>query len=1163
MTTPLSDGAVATAIAADQAARLTIETELGRTLFVEAGAGTGKTTELVDRITQLVLHGIDGSPVPLASIAAITFTEAAAAELRERIRSEFEGRLRAANEANEESMIARCTQALEEADIAAISTLHAFARRLLSEFPIEVGIPPRVEVIDEVRSQVAFDERWSNFIDELFADPDVEEFVVRASILGVGLGSDGSPLRTVAKIFEDNWDRFGDDEIAAPIAAPVDWSKLERPIHEVIDALDWCTDADDKLYVKVQKQCETFRRFLGSTHDIERLRLLEPITNMKASAGRAPSWSERKQDFVELHQVMTAAAEAVRADLANQTLTLLAARIARFTRDAAHERCAEGELEYHDLLVLARQLLRQSPEARAALSQRYHVLMLDEFQDTDPIQIELALLLAGSTTEVFDGKWTELTADPGRLFMVGDPKQSIYRFRRADIALFLDVQETFADGLVQLTQNFRTVAPVLDAINALFAVRMAEATAGQPRYVPLTPTRQPSTIDHRPVVLGGAMEGSTAAEIREAEAADVASAIDHIRRKPSEWLVGERNDAGVDGWREPKLSDITILLPTRTSLIQLSAALNDREIPFRSDTGTLVYETQEVRELLSVLRAIDDPSDQIALVAALRSGLYACGDDDLYHWRRRGGVWDFRMSVPDELAGGTVDQAMQHLRSLADRRWWDEPSALLLRIIEDRRVFAVAGADRNRRDRWRRLRYLVDQARAFAEADGGDLRDYLRWAALQGFDGARAHEPMLPEPDDDAVRIMTVHGSKGLEFPITIVSGLTTALSGTKRGVEVDWSTGKEIPEVKLNKSLRTAQFDVGSDLEAEMDAEEKERLLYVALTRARDHLIVSGYHPLTAKGAQVKCHGATISTFATGAGADLIRPLDSVAKSSVAKSSVAKSSAAQGTLFDAPPATAVGVGVRDGVPSPAPIAVPSVEEWTTTRTALLGRAARPHVLSATAIATSLQDTSLEDQATSVRALDDDSEPWIDDDADALPPTTFRRGRAGTAIGSAVHAVLQFVDLAAPDDRSIDELVSAQAWAESVPEFRETIRASVDSALAAPIVRACSTSRHWKELFVAAPVGEVTIEGYVDLLVEQPEGLVVVDYKTDSVSSDDEVDEKLDRYVLQGAAYALAIETATGQNVAEVQFVFTRPGGPVVRSIPDLDIVMERVRSIS
>ena len=180
-------------------------------------------------------------------------------------------------------------------------------------------------------------------------------------------------------------------------------------------------------------------------------------------------------------------------------------------------------------------------------------------------------------------------------------------------------------------------------------------------------------------------------------------------------------------------------------------------------------------------------------------------------------------------------------------------------------------------------------------------------------------------------------------------------------------------------------------------------------------------------------------------------------------------------------------------------------------------------------------------------------------EAETFPPQEFRRGRAGTAIGSAVHGVLQFLDLADPTPESIAQLADAQAWAEAVPEHVDTVRRAVESALAAPIVAECRTAKHWKELFIAAPVGEVTIEGYIDLLVERDDGLIIVDYKTDAVRSEADVDAKLEQYGRQGAAYAAAVAVATGRPVIDVEFVFCRPDGPIVRRIEGLEALVDDV----
>lgn len=489
-------------IASDTASRDSIEKHLDRTLFVEAGAGTGKTTALVGRIVQLVLTEDASVRRPLSQIAAITFTEAAAAELRERIRITFESELQSATAAGRTERVQRCIQALADADIAAVSTLHAFAQRLLSEFPVEVGVPPRVEVIDEVRSQLAFDRRWGVFLDSLYEDADLEEFIVRASILGVRLN--GPQLRNIAKNFDQNWDRLLGVEVPSSRPTPIDFATVREHIHLVRQLPLECTDDSDLLCIRIRGAFEAvFERFDRSTTDFERLRVVVAMAEMTlGSGGKKGNWGTDVASVKEQIKDLFAQCAELKSVVAADTLTRFAGKVAEFTRESAEERRSEGLLEFHDLLVLAHVLLRDSPEARAALSTRYRVLMLDEFQDTDPIQISLALLLASSVDGRFAGRWSDLHPEDGRLFMVGDPKQSIYRFRRADIGLFLEARKAFADGEVSLQRNFRTVAPVIEAINALFAEVMAEETPSQALYAPLLPNRAPSVADHRPIVFG-------------------------------------------------------------------------------------------------------------------------------------------------------------------------------------------------------------------------------------------------------------------------------------------------------------------------------------------------------------------------------------------------------------------------------------------------------------------------------------------------------------------------------------------------------------------------------------------------------------------------------------------------------------------------------------
>jgi len=1082
-------------------------TGLGQTLFVEAGAGTGKTHELVERVSRLVID----ENVPLRYIAAITFTEAAGAELRDRIRETFEARLTGDPP---EPVRQACEAALADSDIAAIGTLHSFALRILSEQPLEAGLPPRVEVLDEVSSQLAFEDRWKTFVDDLHDDPDCADLLLQAEILGIPVeprGPHSASLKDVAAVFGDNYDRLDgiDTDQLGPLP-DIDWAPLERAVDALADHPLSCQAADDLLLARIEEVIlPQARAVLAETDPFRRLQLIsdDRIKTWKGSGlGGATRWDDVKATRAACDEVGEAA-RTIRTAAIQTILDRFRAHVARFTIDAAALRQREGRLEFHDLLVLARRLVRQSAPARSALHQRYQRLLLDEFQDTDPIQIEIATLIAAPPDNEPPEDWAEVAVEEGRLFFVGDPKQSIYRFRRADIGLFLSARNAFAaDGPVPLVQNFRTVEPIVSWVNHVFDQLMAEEVPGaQPRYRPLQAYRTDPPGDHRVTLLGGPLEGMKAGEMRDLEAADVAATVAAIRDESEQWPVF---DERTETWRPPTMADVTVLLPTRTSLRQLEDAFDAAAVPYRVDTGTLVYDTQEVREVLAALRAIDDPTDEIALVTALRSPLYGCSDVDLFTYFDAGGRWDLRHKTPPSGLGGDhpVVEALAHLRLLWNDRWWNEPSALMGRLLQERRAFALAFGHRRPREVWRRLRFLVDQAHQFQEAGGGGLRRFLDWAELQRNEGSRVHEPLLPETDDDAVSIKTIHGAKGLEFPITIVTGLTTAASGGRGGVSVVWEGSR--PEVKFRKGTATANFDRLADIEAEMDIYERQRLLYVACTRARDHLVVSTYHS-----AGKDSHGANLATTTADVEDTLCRRLPE-----------------QETAREVPEPTAAAPPVDDD----------DRDDWAARREALLAPQRDARFVSATAVA-----------ALGAEEPDDEADDATQDEGTGRadrPAFRPRRGRAGTAIGRAVHATLQLVDLATGDHLS--ELAAQQAHAEAVPELAATIEKMARSALTAPSVQeAVAGGRLWREVYVAAPVGNRAIEGYIDLLYETGDGLVIVDYKTDTIGSEAEIDAKLDRYRLQLATYALALETSTGLSVIDCRLVFCTTDAAIEHSV--------------
>jgi ATP-dependent exoDNAse (exonuclease V) beta subunit len=1117
----------------DDDARRRITTDgLDELLFVEAGAGTGKTKQLVDRVVALVLD----REVPMREIAAITFTEAAASELRARIREAFERLVHDGSVPDDRCR--RAEVALVDLDGAAIGTVHSFAQRMLAEHPIEARLPPHVEVLDEVESLLAFGRRWEAHVDRMFSTPALDEVIALASRLGIRIDDRRlASLRDVAAVFSDNWDRL--DRVAgsaveitpvdrrAAVVALTDFGAVLARARAIPDdklAAHWLGKEEGLLRLAEALTNEPDRRllrFVGAVGTVDR-----------GVGGRQEAWGgpESKAESRALAAALDDALDALMVALTDAVLRVLAGEVARFTLAAADERRRDGRLEFHDLLVLARGLLRTSADARAALHHRYSRLLIDEFQDTDPIQIELAMLVAASV----DGRapasnWWEIAVDGERLFFVGDPKQSIYRFRRASIGLFLAARGRFDVGAVTLRTNFRTVEPIVRWVNDVFGQLMAEERPGeQPGYVPLAAHRCDGPADHRVRLLGRPHEkdeGLSAAALRELEAATVADAVAGIVAAPERWPVQDG-----DGWRPARPEDIAILLPTRTSLATLMDALRVRNVEFRAETGTLVYETQEIRDLIAILRAVAHGGDAISLVAALRSPILSCGDDDLLTYSAAGGRWDLGAVRPDLDREHPVMAALAYLDSLRAARWWTAPSVLIERIVRDRHVMTLAFGAPRARDVWRRIRFLIDQARLFEASQSADLVEFVAWSELQRSDAARVHEPLLPESDDHAVRIMTMHGSKGLEFPITVLSGLTTEMGRRRAGVRVLWE-GEQV-HVSMRRNVASDGFDRRADLEQEMDLDEKLRLLYVACTRARDHLLVAVHHK---RDARADCFARLVYRAAADADPSTWAPAE--------------------RPEDRTPPLPVATGA---VAAPSDDEVEATEvAWHRDRDRLLREAARRVTVSATAIKQSAPDATVRPPAH--RSEDDDeAAPEI---VTAVVPA-WRRGRGATAFGRAVHAVLQDAPVS---DHDVGALAVAASVAEGVPDLRSEIEAAGRRILAAPIMRAAATASVAREMYVAAPMGDRVVEGYVDLLLRTGDGLVVVDYKTDHLDGEDALAARADDYRLQLAAYAAAVEAVTGMPVCRGVLVFAAVLGrddAVERSFDRDDLRLDEIPGV-
>lgn len=1108
----------------DAAERSVIEKRTGSDLFVEAGAGSGKTHALVSRICRLVLH----DDVPLGGVAAITFTEKAAAELRERVRSRL-----SAYDSGDTEVERRRVEALGAVDAAPIGTVHSFAARIVSEFPLAAGVPPRITVVAALGSRLGAAARWERVRARLFSGGEADRDLVTAveALLAAGVSVDR--FRRLAEELDKQWDRLP-TAAPSPMPSSPELSGVISAADRFLESLDDCTDRSDKFAIRFA-EVHTWRdRLAASVHppgaaaapDLAWLEIARSCPGV-GSGGAGKNWiggaAQVREMKSELKALKAEGADAA-ARYTARAVGVVVAHIADVLRACARERRRSGQLEFHDLLVTARRVL-DDDDVRRRLHDRYPRILLDEFQDTDPLQWEIAQKIADGAA--------------GHLFTVGDPKQSIYRFRRADIGTYMAVRDRHEDarvggpdaggdeaggGIVALHTNFRSTWPVIDWVNTVFETAIVPQPYVQPGYAALSaaPDRG-SPVDPRtpaPFVFAtppprkdagdtpspDPVASAPAEALRAHEARDVARVV--ATAVGQGWRTRPR---GEEAGAAIGLKDICVLIPSRTCLPYIEDALDDARIDFRAEASSLVYVTTEVHELLVTVRALSDPADEAVLVAALRTSLFGCGDDDLLRWRNAGGRWHMHSPIPEGLEESPVAEAIGYLRGLWTRSWELAPAEVLTRLIDERRIFEVAVDSPRYRDTWRRLRFIVDQARAWHESDRGDLRAYVDWARMQQGEDARVTEAVLPEVGVEAVRIMTVHAAKGLQFPMVIVAGMSGGFRTDHPAVL--WS-GDGRPAVSMTVDARTPEYE---DAKATHDAHQKAeriRLLYVACTRAESVLAVSGHRP--SNGAS---WGALID--------------DGIAAA------------------DGPQPDLVETAAMEASPGSDVTPPPDHAEWVHERRRVSATSRLVSVVSATDIGHAPD----EGRAAEVRAAYGDAGLVPAAIGDERVPGSSGMAGHGTAYGMALHGLLEAVDLGSGLDEQWARDLAATAEIDDADGFVALAR----SILAAEPVARAATRECWKEMPLVgpapraqagsggapAPTYDTLVEGVADLVYREDDGtLVVVDYKTDlGVAA-----ATLEGYWTQLAVYAELLREAAGEDVSALVLVFARPGSAHVLS---------------
>ena len=1100
----------------DQQHRDRIQQSLDENLFVEAGAGTGKTTALVGRIVTLIATGA----AEMAGLAAITFTEAAAAELRDRVRRDLEGA--AEDDSRDAGSRDRCRQAVSEMDAASIQTLHSFAQSLLRELPLEAGLPPGFEMLDPIEGDLRFQQAWDQWLDESLESVELGPKLARALHLGLNLDQ----LRRVASALNGDYDLVADASIAgAPEPTLTIGSRLAEVVTEIERLRQFSQiGVGDPLFdhaVEVVALAQRLPAAGGNDRAYERalVRLLG-WKRLSTKGGNQKNWDNitgvnackrLKEILQELEGLRLEEIGALRT--AAFTPALEAVR--KFVGDQSARRKEEGHAGFHDLLVWARDMLRDNHDARRRFQRRFHHLLVDEFQDTDHIQAEIAFFLAGDPDDragSMSKDWQTIAPAPGKLFMVGDPKQSIYRFRRADIVTMGHVRNHLVHESTPLQQNFRSQQSIISWVNHVFGrwMQNEDGSELQAEYRDLVAThgvsKEGEEVPPPAVYYVGESVTGNSNFARRLEGQAVATLARRI--KEERWQVrsegpGERRDA--------TYRDICLLLPSRTNLEALEQALEAADVPYRIESESIVLGTEDVRQLLNCLRAIDSPGDQVVLVAALRSTAFSCSDVELLQFVDDGGRFDY---LHPGSATGPVAEALAVLRESNKKGGLKPPDELIEEFIRERHLVELSFDRRRPRERWRRLRFVVEQARAYQRAGGNSLRGFLDWIERQIVERARAVESPAPESDEDCVRIMTIHAAKGLEFPVVVLTGFGSRPNRNADNVIVDRASGQAEIELAMPGGVRvpTPGYEAAKGRESAAAEAEEVRLAYVACTRAKDHLLVSLFRP-EAKTATTRA--AKIEGFCADR-LDLFQKLD------------------WESLVEAAAAYTPQAEEESAAPE-GDFAVLRAQ-WEAQRESTIEMASRPQAQAVTAIAQRVKG-----QPPRVPTERDVSSEKAEAGEGEIP---YRRGRGGTNLGRAVHAVLQSIDLLTGE--GLEDICRAQAEAEGISDAAKDILELSRNALATETVKGLiesvkkGSANYYREVFVSTKLGDKLMEGFIDLLIDTPDGMTIVDYKTDGLTSK-QVQELGPEYEVQLGLYAWAVGETTGKPVRAATLLFLRP----------------------
>ncbi len=1043
-------------------------------VFVSAGAGTGKTTVLVERFVRAVCD----RGLPIDSVLAITYTERAAGELR--------GRIRARLAELDRHDLAR------ELDGAWISTIHGFCHRLLKAHPFEAAVDPTFRVLDENQSRVLAGEAFDLALEEFCASQDPERIRLLATYGARGL------RRMLTRVYE-TLRSAGRELVLEVTERPGLDARIEELRVAARAALDETAGMDkaDKARASVARVLELLERPPASE------RLLD-LSDVSARGGP-------RELFAGYEEARAAVEQAALDELAARDRSLLEELLRRFADAYAAAKASESALDFEDLQLTARDLLRNEPAIRERESWRFRSVLVDEFQDTNRLQCELIDLLA--------------TED---LFFVGDEFQSIYRFRHADVEVFRERREA-SGGVLALTENYRSRPEVLEVINHLFSSDFGD--------------------EFRPLSAAGRFEDPAFGAAVELLVTDKASYKDtgvHWRAAEAKHVADRVKELVDSGEATP--GEIVLLFAAGTDARLYEQALRELGLPTFRATGRDYYHQQQVVDLLAYLRLLHNRYDDEALVTVLASPFVGVSNNGLLHLRRAAEKRPLFCGLEKSIPEGLSERDAQLVRAFRQR--YDRLAGLAARsslerlcerIITEHDYDLAVLVQWDGRRRYANLRKLARLARSYEELRGPDVEGFVRFVRELDTVGASELEAVAEEEGTDVIRLLTIHGAKGLEFKVVIVADAGRH-GATRDADEIlclpDGRLGFRVADPSTGKRLPTSDYQEVKEAESEASEAERRRLYYVAMTRAIDRLIVSGSIDPERSGDESTPIGWVLGRLdapelesAGGApveidrdGARLVLRVDRFSPETAHNGSVGDEES-QLALFAVEDGQ---VAIAEAPRLPELVPVPEPPENRVRRLSY----------SALALFELCSYRFYVERFVGLR----ETRPMLGD-GDREP------GLAATEIGDSAHVILEGLDLAEPrPPEDMSATVRSRypmASDEEVARIGALVEAYCDSDIAK---RLAGLPGATVERSFAFEHDGVLIHGRLDVFHETDGKALVVDYKT-NVLGDASPAEVVEReYRIQRLVYALAILRAGASEVEVVYQFLERPNDLVTLS---------------